>query len=1081
MGAPFGSEFPLNCLAIGVSMRYLKLIGLGASLAASTVTAQVNDHWFFGHNTRLDFSGGAVTAGTGVLDALEGTATVSDQTGDLLFYTEGTTVWDANHNVMPNGTGLLGGASSTQAALIVPKPGACGVYYVFTTQDHFQSGDLRYSIVDMCLNSGLGDVVVGSKNIMINTFCGEKLTAVPRSDGGGYWIISHGLDNNTFYAYALTSNGLQMTPVASSVGSIHQSNCLIGPLKASHDGTRLVSLATFCNKAEFFDFDAMTGAVSNPVNLISQYGISGNCYGAEFSPDDNLLYISTTWVSNKLYQLDLSSSSSTMIATGSPGGYYFGALQLGPDGRIYMARKDEAFLDVINSPDVPGAGCAYDPAGLSLAAGTTCDIGMPNMVPATVMQALPTSVFVDLGMDTSICYGPVPLVPTSSCADSFLWQDGSTGSTFTVTAPGTYWVRIMNACGTGSDTVQIGNTSPEVVDLGPDTAICTGSTLLLSVPSWFDSALWQDGSSFDQFTVVTPGSYAVDVVVNGCMDHDTIVVVGIPLPQAGFTFAVDTCARTVSFMDGSQEATELEWNLDDNATSTEADPQHIYSSSGTWSVALTAHNSCGSDSTAQLIELPDIGQVSLSGPDSLCNGTLDEYTASLTGAVAINSNWSNGAADTLATTFGPGADPWIGIQVTTELGCSLSDSMFIHVLPLPTAQFSWESQDCGTQVQFTDESNNAIGHAWDLGNGIQSQDPDPMASYVPPGPFTVVLVVSNACGNDTATAVLDLAPQGNLALTGPNSLCESDTALYTAAFSGGVIASITWSTGEIGLTGLGFSTISDTTLTVEVVGMDACVYADSIGISMEELPIAGFAWSAHACDSTVTFTSAALGASTLQWDLGSGQSSALVEPIGQYPGSGTYPVQLIAANACGSDTSVQQVVLGDPDQLSIGGPTWICSAEPATFVAALGNSAITSILWSNGDTVPAIAITMDVDQTITATAFDAAGCQYSASATIAVIGADDASFAYVPNVFTPNGDGRNETFAPVLVDPGAALEMLIFNRWGQEIYSATAGQPWDGRFQGDPVPDGVYVYLIRWRDRCKGAMQERHGCVSLLR
>ena len=236
---------------------------------------QQNSNWFLGHFAKVEFGTGAAVPANGPLEALEGTASISDGNGDLLFYTEGTTVWDRNNNVMPNGSGLLGGASSTQAALIVPKPGACGIYYVFTTEDHFGNGDFRYTVVDLCLNGGFGDVVSGQKNVLMSTACSEKITAVPHDNGTDYWVITHELGGDAFYAFRLTPNGLLPNPVVSTSGSSHASNCMIGPLKASHDGEHLICQATFCNICQLFDFDASTGVVSNAVDLVAQYNLPG--------------------------------------------------------------------------------------------------------------------------------------------------------------------------------------------------------------------------------------------------------------------------------------------------------------------------------------------------------------------------------------------------------------------------------------------------------------------------------------------------------------------------------------------------------------------------------------------------------------------------------------------------------------------------------------------------------------------------------------------------------------------------------------------------------------------------------------
>src|SRR5690606_21972738 len=88
--------------------------------------------------------------------------------------------------------------------------------------------------------------------------------------------------------------------------------------------------------------------------------------------------------------------------------------------------------------------------------------------------------------------------------------------------------------------------------------------------------------------------------------------------------------------------------------------------------------------------------------------------------------------------------------------------------------------------------------------------------------------------------------------------------------------------------------------------------------------------------------------------------------------------------------------------------------------------------------------------------------------------------AYIPNVFTPNKDGINDYFAAAI--PDGFVSMTIFNRWGNEIYLTTdINQPWRGDFKGSPVPDGTYVYLIKWNDMCTNTPENIIGHVTLLR
>src|SRR5215207_1693788 len=96
----------------------------------------------------------------------EGCSSISDDNGNLLFYSDGMTIWDASHNIMPNGTGLHGQTSSSQSCLIAPDPGNTDLFYVFTAPEYATNDGLEYSVVDMNLNGGMGDVT-GIKNVVL--------------------------------------------------------------------------------------------------------------------------------------------------------------------------------------------------------------------------------------------------------------------------------------------------------------------------------------------------------------------------------------------------------------------------------------------------------------------------------------------------------------------------------------------------------------------------------------------------------------------------------------------------------------------------------------------------------------------------------------------------------------------------------------------------------------------------------------------------------------------------------------------------------------------------------------------------
>ena len=301
---------------------------------------------------------------------------------------------------MPNGFGLTGHYSSTQSAIIVKKPGSTTNYYIFTL-DGIGSGfpitwdGLYYSEVDMTLNGGLGDVVASNKNTQVVPHTAEKVVAVKHQNGTDFWIVVRLEDfntqnSNTYHSYLFTSSGLNMNPVVSNVGSSYYNT--LGYLKASPDGSKIaaansrflgVSASNVTSDINLFDFDNSSGILSNPMTFDFPFnGNNGNIpYGLEFSPSSSILYVASSESPNKLTQFNLLAGTENLInnsritiSTSNTGG---GALQLGPDGKIYVALWGEANIGVINDPNILGLGCNYNPTQISLANGTLSQGGLP--------------------------------------------------------------------------------------------------------------------------------------------------------------------------------------------------------------------------------------------------------------------------------------------------------------------------------------------------------------------------------------------------------------------------------------------------------------------------------------------------------------------------------------------------------------------------------------------------------------------------------------------------------------------------------------------------------------------------------
>ncbi len=369
-----------------MNRQFLIMLLIVFSINHVTGQKQANN-WYFGENAGLSFGSGSPIAQTdGWLSTMEGTATISTEDGELLFYTDGVQVLDSSHTQMQNGFGLLGNNSSTQPAIIIPKPNSENLFYIFTTDDvaHGNGGDygLNYTLVDMDLEDGLGDVVDSVKNITLTTPMCEKITAVVHANNIDVWLIAQKWETNHIYSYLITEEGVNHTPIISELGeiisgSIHNAK---GYMKVSANGTRLAKANAGLHSVEVFDFDDETGLVSNPM-LITEF--PGEPYGIEFSQNNNILYVNT-WKTNyikEFSQFDLEAgtideiiASKFIVANGTEG-----ALQLAPDDRIYVAMNGNGSLSIINFPNYIGEDCGFEYGTISLG-GRYGRWGLPNFM-----------------------------------------------------------------------------------------------------------------------------------------------------------------------------------------------------------------------------------------------------------------------------------------------------------------------------------------------------------------------------------------------------------------------------------------------------------------------------------------------------------------------------------------------------------------------------------------------------------------------------------------------------------------------------------------------------------------------------
>ncbi len=532
--------------------------------------AQYENVWVFGTGAGLDFrSGSAVPFTTSIIPyqngsttGIESNASVCDADGRFLFYTDGNTVWNRNYDTMYNGYPLVDSLykkysnptySTTQGALIVPMPGNPDKYFIFSISDFSVlqvAGRLYYSVVDMRLNNGLGGVETNRKNILLDSNLQEKMISVA-GDRCNIWVLTCGR-NSHFRAYEINSSGVNIQPVISSVGigtylgngmiTVSPNRKKIASVRGLYDpdqqrGDRLDSAAV-----ALFDFDAISGVVSNPVPLFPYgalrpaptkgqfYGpLDSTGYGVCFSPDSKKLYFNT-FRTNKLYQFDLSSEDSATMAKsciylGGPVTY----LRLGPDEKIYFTMPvtgNNSYIGRIGAPNLTGIACQYLDTAYLLNPGAT-GRGLPNVI--SVLKKDTSYITYDI---SECSQNTIKLSPSNTSGWGYRWDDGSYAADNSVNTSGAYWLQYHTApCVFHVDTfdVNIWNFRAPVITVH---GLDLSTTEIYDTYQWYINGILIKGATSRIYTVVENGLYTVAVSNNesGCSDTSAIYkVTNVPV------------------------------------------------------------------------------------------------------------------------------------------------------------------------------------------------------------------------------------------------------------------------------------------------------------------------------------------------------------------------------------------------------------------------------------------------------------------------------------------------------------------------------------------------------------------------
>jgi gliding motility-associated-like protein len=607
-----------------------------------------------------------------------------------------------------------------------------------------------------------------------------------------------------------------------------------------------------------------------------------------------------------------------------------------------------------------------------------------------------------------------------------------------------------------------------------------------------------------------------------CVAVRTQTIVVNAKPNASFTFPNVACLPTTGLVqftyNGSVSAGQTySWNFDDpasgaNNTSTLASPPHNYSNTGNYDVTLTVTNlnGCVDDtvvnatfSVTPALAYPALSAICQSAaPTSVATATV---TNGVSGTGVYSGPGVNAAGLFNPAVAGPGTHT-ITYTFTSTGNCVAVRTQTIVVNAKPAASFSINPSIClGQLAQLVNSSSIPSGTIaswkWFFGDGQTQTNSNGNTFthlYSAYGTYQVKLVTvsNNGCISDTAreTIIVNAIPVA--AFTMPASVCMPNGAVNftnTSTVADNLALTYSWNFGDGSAPSTAvnashvYASISSYNIRLRATSSAGC-FKDSTRIfsAFYDKPVARFNVSPSIlCQGTPnTFTDLSTAPnSTINsrlWTFGDGSTSQQANPTKTYAAPGNYEVTLVVTNPenCVSDIFKDTVLVYLQPVVDAGPSFLVPQGSVFQFRPTVNDSLNVLFNWSPGTnlsstTVLRPTVTANNDATYTLTVTGDGNCTATDFLTVKIFRP-----LKIPNVFSPNGDGQNDTWRiDHLADyPGATVN--IFNRYGQQVYSSTGyGTPWDGTIKGKPLPVATYYYIIE----LKNDFKPLNGSVTIVR
>lgn len=685
---------------------------------------------------------------------------------------------------------------------------------------------------------------------------------------------------------------------------------------------------------------------------------------------------------------------------------------------------------------------------------------------------------------------------------SYSWNTSpvQTGSTANALSAGSYSVTATDAFGCVSSS-SFTITEPPVLTLSaagvPATCNGTCNGQLVAVPGGGVqpyNLLWSSGCTNLSCSGVCAGTYSVSITdANGCTTSNSATVTEPPAMTAA-TSSVNAHCNTATGslsvnVSGGSPGYQYQWNPGNITTATANNMLP-----GSYVLTITDQQNCSLQVNAQVINQPGVVAAVTNIVQPLCaNACTGAASASSSGGSSpYTYAWSNNSS---ASNVNSLCDGQYQLIITDADGCSDTASFQIQS-PLPvTVNANAPPVICpGQSVLLTaSASGGTPGYSFTWSSGSPNVSPAATTSY------TVTAADTNGCASGPATVIVTVYPGLSVVASGGGSSCLGSPVQLSAAAAGGNGGpyTYTWLPGNLSGNSITVSPTSSTTYTVSAT--DNCsspAATATVAVTVLGLPVISFlSDDTSGCENIcVQFTNTSPGSVTQFWDFGDGGTSTLSTPSHCYPDAGNYNVSLTVTdnNGCTNTANYPSFIIvhANPEANFSLGPQPTTILNPQICFSDLSTPDVTQWYWNFGD---------PNDQT---TSYIQAPCHsysdtgyfctdlvvhnnYGCMDAIQYCLRIDPYFSiYVPNAFTPNDDGINDYFLPIMLNVlEDNYELVIYDRWGNLIFEThDIHQSWDGRAaNGNQVAQiDTYVWKIQVKDYT-GARHRLIGHVSIIR